>query len=130
MICEVAMAQNGITSSKSTCVGVWGASRLDGERGSTSRKLESAICCAMPFPVLPDPIGDREREQDRRHPEREILELAAAGAAKVLGADRRATRALAKAAFTMSTADLWQARLAVKTLRLDQREAIAEAAES
>ncbi|MFB3079207.1 MAG: hypothetical protein ACE1Y4_14505, partial [Lysobacterales bacterium] len=59
MICEVAMAQNGITSSKSTCVGVWGASRLDGERGSTSRKLESAICCAMPFPVLPDPIGDR-----------------------------------------------------------------------
>ncbi len=58
------------------------------------------------------------------------MELAAAGAAKVLGADRRATRALAKAAFTMSTADLWQARLAVKTLRLDQREAIAEAAES
>ena len=48
----------------------------------------------------------------------------------MLGADRRATRALAKAAFTMSTADLWQARLAVKTLRLDQREAIAEAAES
>ncbi len=70
------------------------------------------------------------RTTARRHPERETLELAAAGAAKVLGADRRATRALAKAAFTMSTADLWQARLAVKTLRLDQREAIAEAAES
>ncbi len=125
MICEVAMAQNGITSSK-----VWGPSRLDGERGSTSRKLESAICCAMPFPVLPDPIGDREREQDRRHPEREILELAAAGAAKVLGPDRRATRALAKAAITMSIADLWQARLAVKTLRRDQCAAIAAAAES
>ena len=30
----------------------------------------------------------------------------------------------------MSTGDLWQARLAVKTLRRDQREAIAEAAES
>jgi len=27
-------------------------------------------------------------------------------------------------------ADLWHARLALKTLRLDQREAIAEAAES
>ncbi len=69
------------------------------------------------------------RTTARRHPERDTLELAAAGAAKVLGADRRATRALAKAAITMSTADLWQARLAVKTLRLDQREAIAAAAE-
>ena len=30
---------------------------------------------------------------------------------------------------TMAPADLWHARLAVKTLRLDQREAIAAAAE-
>jgi len=30
----------------------------------------------------------------------------------------------------MSKADLWRARLALKTLRRDQREAIAEAAES
>ena len=36
---------------------------------------------------------------------------------------------LAKAATTMDKADLWRARLAVKTLRRDQREAIAEAAE-
>ncbi len=31
---------------------------------------------------------------------------------------------------TMNKVDLWHARLALKTLRLDQREAIAEAAES
>ncbi len=46
-----------------------------------------------------------------------------------LGADHRATKALAKAATTMAKADLWKARLAVKTLRRDQREAIAAAAE-
>ncbi len=40
------------------------------------------------------------------------------------------TKALAKAAVTMAPADLWQARLAVKTLRRDRREAIAEVAES
>ncbi len=49
--------------------------------------------------------------------------------ARVLGADHRATMAQAKAAITMDKADLWQARLALKTLRWDQREAIAEAAE-
>ena len=49
--------------------------------------------------------------------------------ARVLGANHSATMALAKAAITMDKADLWQARLAVKTLRWDQREAIAEAAE-
>ncbi len=63
-------------------------------------------------------------------PERETLELAAAGAAEVLGSDHRATQALAKAAITMDKADLWRARLAVKTLRRGQREAIAEVGES
>ena len=57
------------------------------------------------------------------------MELAVAGAAKVLGPDHSATRALARASLTMGTVDLWKARLAVKTLRRDQREAIAEAGE-
>ena len=69
--------------------------------------------------------SDLEREQDHRHPERETLELATAGAAKVLGPDHSATRAFARAAATMAKADLWRARLAMKTLRLDQRLAIA-----
>ncbi len=55
--------------------------------------------------------------------------LAAAGAAQVLGPDHGVTKALAKAAITMDKADMWWARLAVKTLRQDQREAIAEAGE-
>ncbi len=38
----------------------------------------------------------------RRHPERETLELAAAGAAKVLGLDHGVTKALAKASTTMA----------------------------
>ncbi len=83
----------------------------------------------MPFPAMPDPAGDREHEQARRHPERETLELATAGAAKVLGPDHGVTKSLARAATTMAKADLWKARLAVKTLRRDQREAIAEAGE-
>ncbi len=58
---------------------------------------------AMPFLTMPDP----------------------AGAAKVLGEDH----GVAKALITMAKVDLWHARLAVKTLRRDQREAIAEAAE-
>ena len=41
----------------------------------------------MPFPTLPDPAGDRAHEHARWHPERETLELAMAGAAKVLGPD-------------------------------------------
>ena len=40
------------------------------------------------------------------------------------------SKALAKASITMAKPDLWHARLAVKTLRRDQRRAIAEAAES
>ncbi len=78
---------------------------------------------------MPDPAGDREREEARRHPERDTLELAAAGAAQVLGLDHSATMALARAAVTMAKVDLWHARLAIKTLRADQREAIAEAGE-
>ena len=83
----------------------------------------------MPFPTMPDPAGDRAHEQARWHPERETLELATAGAAQVLGAEHSVTRALAKASITMGKADLWRARLALKTLRRDQREAIAAAAE-
>ncbi len=82
----------------------------------------------FPFPQLPDPAADREREHARRHPERETLELAAAGAAQVLGVDHSVTKALARASITMAKADLWKTRLAVKTLRRDQREAIAAAA--
>ncbi len=67
------------------------------------------------------------RTTARRHPERETLELAAAGAAKVLGPDHGVTKALARASITMAMADLWRARLALKTLRRDQREAIAAA---
>ncbi len=40
----------------------------------------------------------------------------------------RPTPVLAKASITMDKADMWHARLAVKTLRRDQREAIAQAA--
>ncbi len=83
----------------------------------------------MPFPTMPSPAADREHEEARRHPERETLLLAAAGAAQVLGPDHGVTKALAKASITMAKVDLWHARLAVKTLRRDQREAIAEAGE-
>ncbi len=83
----------------------------------------------MPFPTMPDPAADREPERNRWHPDQDTLELAAAGAAKVLGSEHSATKALAKASLTMAKADLWKARLAVKTLRRDQREAIAGVAE-
>ncbi len=73
--------------------------------------------------------AEREGDDARWHPERETLELATAGAAKVLGPDHGVTKALAKAAITMAPADLWKARLAVKNLRADQREAIAAVAE-
>ncbi len=39
------------------------------------------------------------------------------------------TPRLPQAVITTTRVDLWRARLAMKTLRLDQREAIAEAAE-
>ena len=85
----------------------------------------------MLFRALPDPdaLTDYEREQARWHPERETLELAAAGAARVLGPEHSVTKSLARAAVTMAPADLWLARIAIKTLRRDQREAIAETAE-
>ncbi len=83
----------------------------------------------LPFAPLPDPAVDRLRDHDRRHLERETLELAAAGAAQVLGVNHGVTKALAKAAISMAKPDLWHARLAVKTLRQDQREAIAAAGE-
>ncbi len=86
----------------------------------------------MPFPTMPDPdsLSDREREKARWHPDRGTLELAAAGAARVLGHDHGVTKALARTSITMAPADLWRARPAVKTLRRDQREAIAEVRES
>ncbi len=83
----------------------------------------------FPFPAMPDPAADREREEARRNPDRDTLELAAAGAAWTLGPDHSATKALTRASITMAKVDLWHARLALRTLRLDQREAIAEAAE-
>ncbi len=83
----------------------------------------------MPILPMPSAAADRAHEEARRHPERETLELAAAGAAKVLGPDHDVTKALARASITMAKADLWKARLAVKTLRRDLREAIAEAGE-
>ncbi len=62
----------------------------------------------MPFLTMPDPAGDREHEQARRHPERETLLLAAAGAAQALGPDHGVTKALAKASITMAKVDLWR----------------------
>ncbi len=64
----------------------------------------------MPFPTIPDPAAEREHDEARRHPERETLELATAGAAKVLGEDHGVTKALARASITMDKADLWRAR--------------------
>ena len=83
----------------------------------------------MPILPVPSPAADLAHEEARWHPDRETLELATAGAAKVLGPDHSATKALAKASITMAKVDLWHARLAVKTLRRDQREAVAEAGE-
>ncbi len=86
----------------------------------------------MPFPTIPNRMANRESEAARRHPhpERETLELIVAGAAQVLGVDHGVTKALAKAAITMAKVDLWHARLAVKTLRRDQRAAISAATDN
>ncbi len=84
----------------------------------------------MPFPLLPDPAADSEREEARRNPDQDTLELAAAGATWTLWPDHSATKALTRAAITMTKVDLWYARLALRTLRLDQRQAIAAAADT
>ena len=78
-----------------------------------------------------DPLGAEaaEREEARWNPDRETVILAAAGAALTLGEDHSATLALSQASETMDRVDLWRARLAMKTLRRGQRQAIAEAAE-
>jgi len=49
---------------------------------------------------------------------------------RTLGPDHSATRVFAKASITMDRVDLWHARLALKTLCKDQREAIAAAADT
>ncbi len=60
------------------------------------------ITSAIPHDAqLHDPAADRQHEQARRHPERETLELATAGAAQLLGPDHGVTKALAKAAVTI-----------------------------
>ncbi|MEE8456205.1 MAG: hypothetical protein V3R90_15910 [Limibaculum sp.] len=84
----------------------------------TALDRPEAIAAPAAFPTMPDPMAERE-----------TLELAAAGAAEVLGPDHGTTQALAKAAITMDKADLWRAKLSVKKLSHDQREAIAEVAE-
>ncbi len=66
---------------------------------------------------------------DREPPDRETMMLATTAATEVLGAQHSVTRALAQAATTMAKVDLWHARLALKTLTRERREAIAEAAE-
>ncbi len=85
----------------------------------------------MLYPFAPDPdaLSDRERAAERRNPEWETIILAAAGAALTLGEQHPATVALSRASETMDRVDLWHARLAMKTLRRDQREAIAAAAD-
>jgi len=62
-----------------------------------------------------------------KNPDRATLLLAAAGAATVLGPGHSATKVFAKAARTMDKVEIWHARLAMKTLRRDQRAAIAAA---
>ncbi len=71
----------------------------------------------MPILPFPDRVADRERDEARQNPDQETLDLSAQGATKVLGADHGVTMAFAKAARTMAPADLWLARIAVKTLR-------------
>ncbi len=84
----------------------------------------------MTFPAILNPTAGRARERDRWNPDRETLELAASGAAWALGHGHRVTKALAKAAITMDKIDLGRAKLELKTLRRDQRRAIAEAVEA
>ncbi len=84
----------------------------------------------MLIAALPNDAADRACARERNNPQRTTLLLAATAAAEVLGPQHSATRAFAQAADTMDRVDLWRAKLASKTLRADQRAAIAEAAES
>ncbi len=59
-----------------------------------------------------------------------MLAPAPRSGAQVLGPNHGVTKALARAAVTMAPADLWLARIAIKTLRREQREAIAVATEN
>ena len=63
-------------------------------------------CPSCPCPAPPPTVSMRKPTAILR----ETLELATAGAARVLGPDHGVTKALAKAAITMANADLWQAR--------------------
>ncbi len=60
------------------------------------------------FPAMP-PLLDSIFDRDEAHwpPEQETLELAAQGAAKVLGADHGVTTAFAKAAETMDAVSIY-----------------------
>ncbi len=62
-----------------------------------------------PFAPDPDALTDHEREQARWHPDRETLELAAAGAATVLGARHRSTLAMVAAALAKARVALCRA---------------------
>ncbi len=55
---------------------------------------------------------------------------AAAVAARTLGPDHSVSKALVRAAQTMGQVDLWEARLAIRTLRRDERKALAAAGEN
>ena len=75
------------------------------------------------------PTSSRRWHNATMLPDRITVILAAAGATLTLGEQHPATVALSRASETMDRVDLWHARLAMKTLRKDQRAAIAEAAD-
>ncbi len=69
--------------------------------------LRRGLSLAGPYPA-PPPTARTNKPAGT--PERETLELAAAGAARVLGPGHGVTKALARAAITMAKPDLWRAR--------------------
>ncbi len=81
-------------------------------------------------PIRARLIAVRPRGQASfRRSERRCSRAGRVSEAAGMGASHSATKALAKASITMARIDLWHAQLVLKALRLDQREAIAEAAE-
>jgi hypothetical protein len=74
-------------------------------------------------------IEFERRQHDHRYPEHATVLLAVTAAAQILGSDHPASKALAKAAGSMDKGDLWNARLQIKRLRPELREAIARAGE-